>query len=86
MKERIWPILEAEEKSEFFTRILRKFLAKPESGFSQKSVVDALEVLEFQTGELIKFANQTFDGENKQSPMVMLTSILSLCLRHFQRH
>ena len=59
IKDRIWPLMDAKERSELFSSVVRQFLSAPESGFSQKSVVDALDILKIPAGDLIWFLNQS---------------------------
>lgn len=95
VKDRIWTLMDQEEQSELFSRILREFLAGPRSGFSQKSVIDALDALSIPAGDLIHFLSEavglgserTHPGsKGKESldlerPVVMVSSILVLSLR-----
>ena len=55
IKDRIWPLMDAEERSDLFSSVVKQFLSGPETGFSQKSIVDALDALRIPTGDLILF-------------------------------
>ena len=55
IKDRIWPLMDAEERSDLFSGVVKQFLSGPETGFSQKSIVDALDALRIPTGDLILF-------------------------------
>ena len=59
IKDRIWPLMDAKERSEFFSSVVRQFLSGPEIGFSQKAVVDALDILRIPADDLIWFLSQT---------------------------
>jgi hypothetical protein len=55
IKDRIWPLMESKERSILFSSIVKEFLSGPENGFSQKSVVEALDILRIPAGDLIWF-------------------------------
>jgi len=59
IKDRIWALMDATERTELFSSLVREFLSRPESTFSQKSVVDSLDMLRIPTGDLILFLSQT---------------------------
>jgi hypothetical protein len=99
IKDRIWSLMDATEKAELFSSVVWQFLSKPEHGFSQKSVVDALDALRIPAGDLIWFLSQTLglgpDEEHQarqkqeqpapERPLVMVSSILILSMRQLQR-
>jgi len=95
IKDRIWVLMDAKERSELFSDLVRKFLSKPESTFSQKSVVDSLDLLRIPASDLIQFLSQTLGLRADQDPkaelpapakpLVMVSSILILTIRELQR-
>lgn len=98
IKERIWPLMDSEEKSELFSKIVKEFLSGPRSGFSQKSIIDAIDTIGVPSGDLIQFLSQTLglsDGVQQDSaaqdqgsvdkPLIMISSILILSLKQLQR-
>jgi len=91
--------MDGKERSRLFSNLVGEFLSKPESTFSQKSVVDSLDALRMPAGDLILFLNQTLglceDNDHKaeyeptcptpSKPLVMVSSILILTIRELQR-
>lgn len=99
IKDRIWELMDAGERSDLFSALVREFLSQPESTYSQKSVVDSLDALRMPAGDLILFLSQTLglaadqDQKTRQGsdcpapsrPLVMVSSILVLTMRELQR-
>jgi hypothetical protein len=91
--------MDGEERSELFAKIVREFLSGPKNGFSQKSVIDALDTLGVPAADLIQFLSQALglnsDGSQSgskkaevnslQRPLIMVSSILILSLRQLER-
>lgn len=98
IKERVWPLMDSSERAAFFSSVVKEFLSEPENGFSQKSVVDAIDALHIPAGDLIWFLSSTLglgmeddnqirrqDWPGPDKPLVMVSSILILSMRSLQR-
>ena len=53
IKDRIWPLMDSDERSELFSKIVKEFLSGPQNGFSQKSIIDAIDTIGVPSGDLI---------------------------------
>jgi hypothetical protein len=99
IKDRIWPLMDSKERGALFSGIVLEFLSRPAGGYSQKSVVEALDSLMIPAGDLIWFLSQRLglqsdsdlQGRSKvdklapERPLVMVSSILVLALQQIQR-
>lgn len=99
IKDRIWPLMDSKERVSLFSAIVLEFLSRTAGGYSQKSVVEALDSLTIPAGDLIWFLSQRLglqsdaepQGRSKveklapERPLVMVSSILVLALQQIQR-
>lgn len=99
IKDRIWPLMDSKERVSLFSAIVLEFLSRTAGGYSQKSVVEALDSLTIPAGDLIWFLSQRLglqsdtdpQGKSKteklapERPLVMVSSILVLALQQIQR-
>jgi hypothetical protein len=66
--ESLYPIMTKDETKELIFKIIEDFLSKPQSMFSQKSVLEALSMLGIPEGELIGFMIQRLNIKVKDIP------------------
>lgn len=99
IKEHIWSLMDARERSALFSTLVREFLSKPERTFSQKSIVDSLDSLSIPACDLILFLSRTLglaaaeEQTTEQEaacplpsrPLVMVSSILILAIKGLER-
>jgi hypothetical protein len=99
IKERIWALMDSRERTCLFSALVGEFLSRPESKFSQKSVVDSLDALGLPAGDLILFLVSSLGlghdlGQGigpaegcaaPEKPLVMVSSILVLTIRELKR-
>lgn len=93
IKDRIWSIMEPAERTSFFAALVQEYLSKPETSFSQRAVVEALDSLRLPAGDLIQFLVGTLGLDQEPTaqlsapakPFVMVSSILILTLKELQR-
>jgi hypothetical protein len=62
--------MESKERSILFSSIVKEFLSGPENGFSQKSVVEALDILRIPAGDLIWFLSQSFGLGSEEAAQI----------------
>lgn len=99
IKDRIGPLMDQQERVSFFSQIIMQFLSRTSGGYSQTSVMDALDSLKIPAGDLIWFLSQRLglsieqDNQSKSKedikapkrPMVLISTILVLALQQIKR-